>query len=581
MLSVKNLRILNFLLIFIIISETVLLIIYPFYIKFRITSTSSLWITVPFVLFNGVSVIFYKTILHFVAFLIVNFAPIGITLCNIFKFDYFLEFGSQILIELSNGTVSKYIEEINKLNNIIDPDNKTEMINKAKDEINEISSKYYIREYIPLMIILGIFQFTLIVICVLLLGSWKWIRESKLSDNRRNINIIYQLERILLLISVSFSGIALSISLFVFGILINMTSKMIQKCSKKLYVLFYLAIIIEIVLLFVMLIGYNYPSIIFSNINNGNITSGGVTLRVEIFMITLFLFFLIILIINTRLCQNYIDENIILQRKKSKSDESYLKTLGINAWKFIPESRFLLLNIIKIDDETDNEDDEIENVYNGETDKIKIVDNDKNDDNIKIYFNAKSDVMIQTNYPLSNINNIPFDTIALNMHTSSTQPIEYWFYYYEITISSNPNNDKTIIAIGLATKNYSINRLPGCDTHSVGFHSDEGRTFHNEGYTGSKYAEKWGKVNDVIGCGYCPNTGQIFFTMNGKNLGIAYTSLFYNWYPTIGSNGFCSLNVNFGQKEFKYKEANGMSVAGIISQELLNKIEKEIINVEQ
>ncbi|POG62198.1 hypothetical protein GLOIN_2v1811861, partial [Rhizophagus irregularis DAOM 181602=DAOM 197198] len=160
-------------------------------------------------------------------------------------------------------------------------------------------------------------------------------------------------------------------------------------------------------------------------------------------------------------------------------------------------------------------EDETESVYNKEINKIGVIDNDKNDVNIKISFNAKSDVMIQTNYPLSNINNIPFDTIALNMR-----------------------------------------------------------------YTGTKYAEKWGKVNDVIGCGYCPNTGQIFFTMNGKNLGIAYTSLFYNWYPTIGSNGFCSLNVNFGQKEFKYKEANGMSVAGIISQELLNKIEKEIINVE-
>ncbi|CAB4478399.1 unnamed protein product [Rhizophagus irregularis] len=369
------------------------------------------------------------------------------------------------------------------------------MINKAKVEINEIPSKYYIREYTPLVIILGIFQFTLIVICVLLLGSWKWIRKSILSDNQR----------------------------------------MIQKCSKKLYVLFYLAIIIEIVLLFVMLIGYNYPSIVLSNNINGNDNFTN-ALRAEIFIITLVLFFLIILIINTRLCQNYIDENIILQRKKSKSDESYLKRLGINAWKFIPESRFLLLNIIKIDDETDNEDDEIENVYNGETDKIKIVDNDKNDVNIKISFNAKSD---------------------------------YWFYYYEITIFSNPNNDKTIIAIGFATKNYSINRLPGCDIHSVGFHSDEGKTFHNEGYTGSKYAKKWGEVNDVIGCGYCPITGQIFFTMNGKNLGIAYASLFYNWYPTIGSsNRFCSLNVNFGQKEFKYKEANGMSVAGIISQEL-------------
>ncbi|CAB5387332.1 unnamed protein product [Rhizophagus irregularis] len=178
------------------------------------------------------------------------------------------------------------------------------MINKAKDEINEISSKYYIREYTPLVIILGIFQFTLIIICVLL--SWKWIRESKLSDNQRNINIIYQLERILLIISVSFSGIALSISLFVLGILINITSKkilvkiteiysviviilisnvflVIQKCSKKLYVLFYLAIIIEIILLFVMLIGYNYPSIILSNNINDTFTSA---FRVEIFIST-------------------------------------------------------------------------------------------------------------------------------------------------------------------------------------------------------------------------------------------------------------------------------------------------------
>ncbi|CAB5200315.1 unnamed protein product [Rhizophagus irregularis] len=274
-----------------------------------------------------------------------------------------------------------------------------------------------------------------------------------------------------------------------------------------------------------MLIGYNYPSItILSNNINGidNFTNA---LRVEIFIITLVLFFLIILIINTRLCQNYIDENIILQRKKSKSDESYLKRLGINAWKFIPESRFLLLNIIKIDDETDNEDDEIENVYNGETDKIKIVDNDKNDVNIKISFNAKSDVFI----------------LQKNFNDQIKQFLKFFFTL----------------------------RLPGCDIHSVGFHSDEGKTFHNEGYTGSKYAKKWGEVNDVIGCGYCPITGQIFFTMNGKNLGIAYASLFYNWYPTIGSsNRFCSLNVNFGQKEFKYKEANGMSVAGIISQEL-------------
>jgi len=76
----------------------------------------------------------------------------------------------------------------------------------------------------------------------------------------------------------------------------------------------------------------------------------------------------------------------------------------------------------------------------------------------------------------------------------------------------------------------------------------------------------------VIGCGYYSITGQIFFTKNGKYLGIAYTSLFHIWFPTIGSDGVCSLKVNFGKEKFKYLNANGcasdsrvstrMSVAG-------------------
>ena len=65
-------------------------------------------------------------------------------------------------------------------------------------------------------------------------------------------------------------------------------------------------------------------------------------------------------------------------------------------------------------------------------------------------------------------------------------------------------------------------------------------------------------MNDVIGCGYRPNTQQVFFTKNGKDLGVAYTGLSYIWYPTIGSNGICGLKINFGQEEFKYKEASGM-----------------------
>jgi len=160
-------------------------------------------------------------------------------------------------------------------------------------------------------------------------------------------------------------------------------------------------------------------------------------------------------------------------------------------------------------------------------------------------------------------------------------PTDSWFYYYEATIMSNPNNDKTTIAIGLATKPYPAFRLTGCNSNSVGYHSDEGKKFHNDGLTGTKYAEKWGEVGDVVGCGYYPNTGQVFFTKNGKNLGIAYTGLFHVWFPTIGSDGVCSLKVNFGQDEFKYRRANGMSVAGIIPQNIIDQSIEEEESIEE
>ncbi|GBC10304.1 hypothetical protein RclHR1_09500002 [Rhizophagus clarus] len=282
--------------------------------------------------------------------------------------------------------------------------------------------------------------------------------------------------------------------------------------------------------------------------------------------------FLVILNINTILCQLYVDKKVVSQIYHGLDDKQILlesstyflkkiykkilKFLGkeskfdinksrFDEWRFIPESNISLLEIISVKNH--------ETIINDDNDEIVSVENDKsipkNEQNIEISFNAESDVMIQTNYPLP----------------KTSKMKEYWFYYYEITILSNPNNDETIIAIGFAPKKYSTSRLPGCDTHSVGFHSDEGRIFHNEGYTGSKYAERWGEVNDVIGCGYCPNTGQVFFTMNGKYLGIAYTGLFHTWYPTIGSNGVCNLKVNFGQEEFKYKEADGMGIVAMVS----------------
>ncbi|CAG8740235.1 10422_t:CDS:2, partial [Dentiscutata heterogama] len=101
--------------------------------------------------------------------------------------------------------------------------------------------------------------------------------------------------------------------------------------------------------------------------------------------------------------------------------------------------------------------------------------------------------------------------------------------------------------------------LPGWNDHSVGYHSDDGNKFHNDGFGGRNYAETWG-------CGYYPDTGIVFFTKNGKSQGNAFSGLKHIWFPTVGTDGECKVEVNFGdgEREFRYKEARGTSIAGPI-----------------
>ncbi|CAG8649127.1 11777_t:CDS:2, partial [Dentiscutata heterogama] len=98
------------------------------------------------------------------------------------------------------------------------------------------------------------------------------------------------------------------------------------------------------------------------------------------------------------------------------------------------------------------------------------------------------------------------------------------------------------------------------------YHSDDGNKFHNNGFGGRRYAEVWGKVGDTIGCGYYPDSGIVFFTKNGKFLGNAFTGLKHIWFPTVGADGECKVEVNFGggERNFQYKKARETSVAGPI-----------------
>jgi hypothetical protein len=62
---------------------------------------------------------------------------------------------------------------------------------------------------------------------------------------------------------------------------------------------------------------------------------------------------------------------------------------------------------------------------------------------------------------------------------------------------------------------------------------------------------------DVVGVGYRPRSGTIFFTRNGKKLeDVAHGQKSQNFFPTIGANGPCTVHVNFGQLGFVFIEAN-------------------------
>jgi len=65
-----------------------------------------------------------------------------------------------------------------------------------------------------------------------------------------------------------------------------------------------------------------------------------------------------------------------------------------------------------------------------------------------------------------------------------------------------------------------------------------------------EYASEYGS-KDVIGCGW--KDGHMFFTKNGKSLGLAFVDVQGPLVPAvrIGSNG-CHLKVNFGQRPFMF-----------------------------
>lgn len=104
------------------------------------------------------------------------------------------------------------------------------------------------------------------------------------------------------------------------------------------------------------------------------------------------------------------------------------------------------------------------------------------------------------------------------------------------------------VAVGLAVGEYtSTQRLPGWDLQSYGYHGDDGAIFHGHGRQLKSYGSRFGP-GDTVGCGRDYRSGTIFFTLNGTNLGVAFTDVDpqVELAPIVGLDSNAQVTFNFG-----------------------------------
>ena len=142
------------------------------------------------------------------------------------------------------------------------------------------------------------------------------------------------------------------------------------------------------------------------------------------------------------------------------------------------------------------------------------------------------------------------------------------------------------VSIGVATVAFPLRgKQAGWDTHSVGYHGDDGELYHGSGMSQLSYGPRYG-AGDTVGCGVCLVTHKIFFTHNGKYLGPAFAILTRGLphadascedhlraigidalYPVIGVDSHQRVHLNLGAEPFLFEPTAGPA-AGLLARSL-------------
>ena len=105
-------------------------------------------------------------------------------------------------------------------------------------------------------------------------------------------------------------------------------------------------------------------------------------------------------------------------------------------------------------------------------------------------------------------------------------------FYFEVEILNKGRDG--YIGIGLSVKDVKLDRLPGWEPNSYGYHGDDGHVFNGRG-TGRPYGPMY-TTGDWIGVIYDRFEQTITFTKKGFQLGPAFSNVpdSNSYYPTVG-----------------------------------------------
>lgn len=130
--------------------------------------------------------------------------------------------------------------------------------------------------------------------------------------------------------------------------------------------------------------------------------------------------------------------------------------------------------------------------------------------------------------------------------------------YFELTIPSNVTwAAPIVVTLGFTLADHCLEQHPGWDEPSYALHGDNGCLYSNRGDYLRPYTNEF-QPGDTIGCGFDRKKREIFFTLNGRHLGVAFARVAeYTYHACVGVGApGAVIQINFGMKPFQYEPLN-------------------------